>query len=440
MQSFSVFQYVFVKVACCIGALWLKLLLDQFYVLFSKQYAYYGMVLNPAGQHEYLLSYISVAFIALVIDNQDRKPSSIIWTLMFIFCFIPAATVFSMNASHPAWAFYGLLISFLIVSILLQVGYFQNPRLISYMKWEGFYSGLWLLFGFTLLAVVLYHGFRLRWVHFSEVYDVRAAYTESGNRLIGYLYGWLSHVLNIALLLVALNKRKYWLATLAMAVQVYLYTLGGHKSVLLLIPFVLWVYVGVRFFTGHYALYMITSLIIILSTMLAYDLHQGHASDVSSITIRRNMLLPAQIYFHYTDYFSRYYSDFFAQHFPFNMWYESHYNEKLPVIIGKNYFTFKEGIYANGNIFADLYANLGSLSFIAGPILIVIILKVFDIAAAGKNSLFVMPLAAVSVVSLSNSGMIVNLITHGLWLMIFLIALYPKTVLILRFSNRKQIA
>jgi hypothetical protein len=434
------FHRIFLKLTFCLAALMLKAMLDEFYMLFSKDFAYYGMVFNPVAQEEYLFSFLAVGLVAACLKLNHIKPSSVIWTLLFIFCFIPAATVFSMNAGHPAEGFYGLFISFLIVSLLLCIRFFPKSEFTVYLKMDEF--RFWLVFIFSLLLffTVLYYGLMLRWVSFSEVYDVRTEYAEQGNRFIGYFYGWLSHVLNIALLLIALNKSNYRLAAVALTIQVYLYTLGGHKSVLLLIPFLLWIYFGARYAAQYFSLYLIVSLLIIFGVLLLYDLQNGQYSDISSVAIRRNLLLPAQIYFHYVEYFSRYYSDYFAQNFPFSLFYESQYNEKLPALIGKNYFTFKEGIYANGNIFADLFANLGVWSFSVGSVLIAFVLKMFDKVAKDRNTLFVIPLAAISVVSLSNSGFIVNLVTHGLLLMMLLMALYPKTIFTLKFFKKKELA
>jgi hypothetical protein len=432
------FNILFQKLLFCGAALLLKWMLDEFYILFSHDFAYYGIVFNPVSHGQYLFSFAAVGLVALSLKFNHLQPSSVIWLLLFIFCFIPAATVFSMNAQHSAAGFYGLFALFLTVSLLLRINLFPKNTFSSYLKMDEFRFWLGFVFALLLLFTVSYYGLTLRWVNFSEVYEVRSEYMEQGNRIVGYFYGWLSHVLNIALLLIAINKRNYWLAAFALGIQVYLYTLGAHKSVLLIIPFVFWIYAGVKFFTKHLSFYFMGMLVVLCGLMLLNDLNAGHYSDVSSVAVRRNLLLPAQIYFHYVEYFSNYYFDYFAQNFPFGLFYESNYNDKLPALIGKQYFTFKADVYANGNIFADMFANLGWLAYSLGAVIITLLLKALDKFSEDKNPLFVIPLAAVSVVSLSNSGLIVNLITHGLLVMLILAAFYPKTIFTLKYFNKKK--
>jgi len=440
MQQQRLMNILFQKTLFCGAALLLKLMLDEFYVLFSSEFAYYGIVFNPVSHGHYLFSFVAVGLIALSLKLRNMRASSVIWLLLFIFCFIPSATVFSMNAQHPARGFYGLFALFLTVSLLLRISIFPKVKFSAYLQMQEYRFWLGFVFALLLLFTVSYYGLTLRWVNFSEVYDVRSEYMEQGNRIVGYFYGWLSHVLNIALLLIAVNKRNYWLAAFALAIQVYLYTLGAHKSVLLMIPFVIWIFIGVKYFYRYLGFYFISTLLVVCGMLLLNDLNAGTYSDTSSVVIRRNLLLPAQIYFHYVEYFGNYYSDYFAQNFPFSLFYESHYNEKLPAIIGKQYFTFKEDVYANGNIFADLFANLGWLAYSLGAVIIALLLKAIDKFSEDKNALFVIPLAAVSVVSLSNSGFIVNLVTHGLLVMLILAAFYPKTIFTLKYFKKNEVA
>jgi hypothetical protein len=418
-----------------LAALW-KYMLELFYLLFSKDFGYYGIIYAPRDWQQSTLAYLSVILLSLLIPVKISRPSTLILVLLFLFCYIPIATVFSVNEFHPSIAFYGLTLSFAIMLLLQFVSPFQENNKSSYFSLDIMQPVVIAFFAFSFLSVTAYYGFSLKWVNFSEVYDTRAEYAEQSNRLVGYLYGWLSHVVNIAILLFAVNRKKYALAVVALLIQVYLYTLGGHKSVLLIIPFVFWVWLGTKYFQKYLSLYLLLTLFTITLVLLISDASVAQYSNASSIFIRRNLLLPAQIHFHFVEYFSANYPDYFAQNFPFSIFYESKYDDKLPSIIGKTYFTFKEGIYANGNIFADLFANLGNISFIAGALILSLILKALDYAAKDRNALFVLPLTAVSIVTLSNSGLIVNLVTHGIIVMIVLIRFYPKNIFYLKFFKK----
>jgi hypothetical protein len=426
------------KLLFVLTALIWKAMLVHYYELFSKDFGYYGIIYAPRNWENILFSNVTIAIIAILIPVKIIKPSSLIITLLFLFCFIPIATVFTCNEHHPAVGFYGLCLSFFIIAFFQRINFLPSAQLSNYLKLETVNSILIGLFLISALSVSAYYGFAFKWVSFSDVYDTRAEYAGQSNKIIGYLYGWLSHVFNIAIMLFAWNKKKYGLFVFSLGAQVYLYTLGGHKSVLLIIPFVFWVWLGARYASRHLSLYLLLTLFAITAALFYGDYQNGQYSNASSLFIRRNLLLPAQIYFHFIEHFGNNYFDYFAQNFPFNLFYETKYNDKLPAIIGKTYFTFKEGIYANGNIFADMFANLGYASFIAGAIILSSIFKTLDVVTKDKNLLFVLPMSAVSIVTLSNSGLIVNLITHGILVMIILFRWYPKTLFYLRFNKAEK--
>lgn len=419
-------------------ALTWKGMLEIYYELFSKDFGYYGIIYATRNWENILFSNVAVTLIAALIPVKITKPSSLIITLLFLFCFIPIATVFTCNEHHPAIGFYGLCLSFFIILFFQKISFFPSEIFNNYLKLEVINGILIGIFLTSIVAISAYYGFAFKWVSFSDVYDTRAEYAGQSNRTIGYLYGWLSHVFNIAIMLFAWNKKKYGLFIFSLCAQVYLYTLGGHKSVLLIIPFVFWVWLGAKYASKNLSFYLLFTLFVITCILFYGDYQNGQYSNASSLFVRRNLLLPAQIYFHFIEYFSNNYFDYFAQNFPFNVLYETKYNEKLPAIIGKTYFTFKEGIYANGNIFADTFANLGYSSFIVGAIILSAIFKVLDIVTKDKNLLFVLPMSAVSIVTLSNSGLIVNIITHGILVMMVLFRWYPKTLFYLRFNKTQK--
>ncbi len=104
------------------------------------------------------------------------------------------------------------------------------------------------------------------------------------------------------------------------------------------------------------------------------------------------------------------------------------YEECIPEIIGRIYFRFKDDVYANGNVFADTFSNVGMLSY---PLLAVILPGIYaliDWASENKHLAFSIPLIFMTAHTLLNSGLIVTLITHGLLLGILVLALYPKNL------------
>jgi hypothetical protein len=147
-------------------------------------------------------------------------------------------------------------------------------------------------------------------------------------------------------------------------------------------------------------------------------------SVTSSILVRRNFFVPANLYFHYIEYFSFNPHDFFAKSFPFSLFKDSYYEANIPEIIGDKYI--RTGSYANANFLADLYYNCGWIGFFVGFIVMSIYFGLIDLIARHKNIMIVVPIASVPVITLMNSGLIVNLIGFGLILIVFLLFLYPQ--------------
>ena len=156
------------------------------------------------------------------------------------------------------------------------------------------------------------------------------------------------------------------------------------------------------------------------------DMHHGTFNLASSIAVRRNFLMPAQLYFNYVDYFSRHQVDYFAQNFPFNIFHETNYGMPLPRIIAEAYLPRGHETYANTGVVADTFANLGYWGFPVVLIFFFVFFRVCDQLAQYRDSSFVTTVLSVFVLNFINGGLIVNIITHGLLITLLIIALYPR--------------
>ena len=409
-----------------------RMLLDYYYQVFSDVFDYYGMIWNPRSYWEILLSYLLLVVIGAFIPFKGNRASNLILILLFLFCYVPAGTLFSYNQHHLAFAFLGLSMVFLSLPIILKINFLKCEFKTQYFKLSAFKV---LIFSVTIVSVcsiICAFGFSFQSEGLSDIYNLRADYKSATNRFLTYLFSWQTHIISSAIVLVAIIRRQLILLFIAILLELYFFTVGGHKSVLLLIPFLFWIIFGLKYWKNNFALYALGTLLMMMGTLFLFDIQQGEFSMVSSIFIRRNLLMPAQLFFNYADFFSHNSYDYFAQSFPFELFYDSNYAIDIPEIIGDKYLIEGRNIHANGNIFADLFANIGLWAFPFSIAFFAILLKLMNAVSLHRNLLFTHTLLATSVISLMNSGFIVNLITHGLLLSILLVALFPKTKFVFR--------
>lgn len=409
-----------------------RAILDHFYHAFSGPFEYYGMLWEPRSFANIAISYVAMLGIGWLLPKDPKRPSNVLWVLMYLFTYVPVATQYCYNAHHSAEAFWSLTLVFAVASLLMSVKWLPYKLELPKVSFTKYWLGVGFLSIGALGFLLVYFGISLKMPSLTDVYDARAGYKEQSGRLSGYVFNWTGHFINTAFFVLALYRRNLLLIALAVGIELYLFTIGGHKSMLLMFALVSWVFIGARYMQRHLILYLSGSLASLMALLLLIDTLNGEYTLLSSLMVRRNALLPAQLYFYFFDYFSNHPVDHFAQNFPFNMFWDTHYDTKLPKLIGTEYFSFKDDIYANGNIFADIYANMGTWGFVVIPFIITFLFKVMDRLSANKNVVFTVPLFSAALLSLTNSGLIVNLITHGLIIAYILVLFYPMKRLSLK--------
>jgi hypothetical protein len=403
--------------------------LDIFFIQFSSDFAYYGVIYLPRSSLEIIISYLAVIIAASTIDYSTNRPSNSIHLMLFLFCFVPTSVHFALNSNLGWEPFYGLFGFFLFAPIsreLLSGAKNVKIRTLRLKQYSQLISSA-LLLGLGL--IVWQYGFSFNIDSITEVYDQRAAFKSASGKGMKYMVQWIANVINVVFVLWSLVNRKYLFAGFSILLSLYLFSLGGHKSFLFVTPLAAVLYGLVKFFRKDFNIALVISLVVAVVFILVYDLaSERDYSLISSLFIRRSILLPSQIYFYYCDYFSTRDVNLFSQNIPFKFFLSSPYDMRIPDIIGQHYFHHREELYANGNVFADTFSNVGLLSYPLLAIVLPSLYSLIDWAAQKKHLAFTIPLIFMASHVLLNSGLIVTLITHGLFLAIILLAIYPRNI------------
>jgi hypothetical protein len=403
-----------------------KYLLDSYYDFFSDFFGYYGMLKEPRSPLVFILAYAIIFIMACFIPIHVKKPSNLFTQLLFLMQYVPVSSFFVYYDKSSVGGFVGITFVYagmILISRLKSEPVWRKAMVFKPKAFILIMGGVSLLF--TLLAMQKY-GFSLKSVDFSSLYTLRAEFKEETNRLYGYIFSWTSHVLITVMMVLALRKKNYILLFITLVLGYYFFTLGGHKAVLFTLPYLFILFFIIKYFRENFGIMIVGGFVLMTGALYLVDLHHGTFNMASSIAVRRNFLMPAQLYFNYVDYFSTHQVDYFAQNFPFNIFHETNYGMPLPRIIAEAFLPRGHETYANTGVVADTFANLGYWGFPVVLLFFFVFFRICDQLAQYRDSSFVTTVLSVFVLNFINGGLIVNIITHGLLITLLIIALYPR--------------
>jgi hypothetical protein len=412
----------------CLCIITYKLGLDAYYVIFSSDFAYYGVIYDPRGSLEIIISWICLITSTFFVDFSDRKVSNSVHLLLYIVCFIPSTVIYTFNSKMDGNFFYGLFAVFLAVGIQQRVFDGKIGLKQFSLSRRQFISVLGLFYALFSLIVIYKYGLSLKVPSLGEVYTQRDEFKSvEAARFVKYALSWLVSVLNLALILYATINRKYLLMGFGLLAVLYFFSLGGHKSYLFSAPLALILMLIAKVLKKDFNLSIALFTASGTLSLLIFDQFSDEEYTLaSSLFVRRSLLLPSQIYFYYCEYFNENGLNFFTHNIPFSLFLTSSYAETAPVVIGKEYFGFNDGVYANGNVFADIFHNAGYLGYIFISIVLSGLYMAIDYVSRDKNRLFTIPMTFMVCYVLINTGLFVSLITHGIILSLLVIGFYPN--------------
>jgi hypothetical protein len=415
------------RLTILLGVFIYVLLLNVAYIyVVSPQFSYMGYTYESPA----FITLIAVSALSLLpalwMPVRLQRPSQVVYWILYILvvipsCFIPLyrldidpvtilMLVFVIFLNFTGLGIIYLLPTALIPSLQL------SPRL------------FWLCI--ITLSTVLYaiiistFGFRLRFVPLIDVYDVRAQYTgilAQHGRLVGYAIPLQASAVNPIVIAYGLVRRKPLIVALAVIGQLLIYSITGFKTVFfsgfLMLGLLLCLWrdgrrFGLMLIWGLIAL-MVASLLagVILDFQLA-----------NSLLIRRVMVTPGLLTGYYFEFFS---NSPKAQlgHSVFRTLVSYPYTLEPPRLIGVHYFNPLAS--ANGNVWADAFANFGFWGIFGFTPLLASVLWIIDSLTANRDWRIVCLILGVHGFTLANTALLTSLMTQGIGLTVLLVLLMP---------------
>lgn len=384
-----------------------------------------GLVNKLAGIDSLLVATILAVVPAWWLPATARRPSDAGLWLIYVVGYVPSIVVppFILGSGWglaPLWV--ALVGSF--VAVVVIVGHVQlrlprgqlSPtafgRLLVVLSVAGLVLMLW-LFGLPDGLPTLDRVYETRG-------DFREALEEAG-AVGGYAVWWSGQV--VAPLLVAYGfwSRRPLMVVGGTVLFAFVYALAGFRSMLfagvLLVGLIALV---VRFWRWFgVAVPAIASALIAACALAAAA---GWMLPIS-LLVRRLLVVPGQVVAYYYDFFHAG-PVYGLSHSILAGIVPRPYPQTPPVVIGQHYF-LEPGINANGNLWADGMANFGLAGVIAASLLLAVLLLVMDAVARDKSPAMTTAVGGVGMWSVTNSGLLTSIMTHGIGPLIALLWLMP---------------
>ena len=291
-------------------------------------------------------------------------------------------------------------------------------------------TSLWLL---IIACTTIVYGYLAATVGLSfsalsllDVYDVRADYKSElatgGGLIAGYLLPLQANVINPMVAVRGIYAGQRWLLAVAAISQYVLYATTGLKTIMFSVPFLILAALLFRGRRRPFGPWIVAGGASISILAVLMDGWLG-GTIWTSMAVRRFLLTPGLLT-------AAYVSTFIDQpkallgHSVLADLVEYPYTSNPPLIVGDRFFDERD-MSANGNVFADGYANFGYAGVAFAAIVLWLILRMVDKASRdiplGPASLMLL----MPTISLANSGALTTLSTHGLAAAIALLAIAP---------------
>jgi hypothetical protein len=393
-----------------------KLVLDMGYVLLCRDWGYLGYVLD-FNALKLIESYLLLFIILVFLPKSPQKLSHVMVWLLVLLSYIPMLTVFAFKDEARIFM-YAVTGFWLLVFILMRTPSIRIPSL----KQSGVIRyGLFIcLAAAVILLVWKYLGLSFKF-SLEGVYDIRAERLAAQIPVSGYLFSGLALVANPLFFALFIKKKKWLLVALIVVLQIILFAATGNRSYYLALPFVLVLMWIMR--RQNPLVYMGLGLAgVVLLGMLTYWLADN--LFISSFFTRRALLTQAQLSFCYYDFFSQNELVFLSAS---KLGGFSSYPYLLgPAnLIGDIYFD-NPALNANTGLAGDAFMNFGFIGLVLWTIPLTIILKLVDSFSSGKDYMVAVAAIAVSAISLTNTALLTNILSHGLLLALVFLYLLPR--------------
>lgn len=398
--------------------------------LVTEPFRYMGYTYSAPDFYTIVFTYLAATTAALFLPARIWSPSGLVLWLLFIVAVAPSILV-------PAYTGYQTNAEALVSGITIGACYIlaifiTKRRQANSTKplFRPMQNNFWLVisiftvFVYGLVAVTM--GLSLEFVAILDVYDVRDEY-RSGlagtSAIVGYLVSTQANVVNPLIIARGIYSRRWTLIATGVLGQALLFSGTGFKTILFSLPALLVFALILR--RGHTprSIWILWGGVAVAAVSAVVDYAQGGILW-TSLFARRFLLTPGLLMSVYTAFYSTN-PPAMLSHSILEGVLENPYNFAPARTVGA-WITGNPASAFNANLFADGYANFGTLGMVGASIVLGVYLRTLDRAAVGlplaiSGLILVMP-----AIALSNTSVLTAMFSHGLVAAVILLALAPR--------------
>lgn len=394
-------------------------------------FGYMGVRVIPKSPGSLLPFWFLAVLPACWLRIHLRRPSDLVQLFLYYAVHIPTAVLlplvsFSSTAVQLGYtATIAVALCALDVRYLLPVLRVPTVRVPTLVFWAG-------VFGFYALALGVFarSGYlSLQGFDVVQVYAQRQELTDRAaeiGRLFFYLANWTGAALAPFLIIAGFHRRRFVLAILGVAVAAASFIASSNRANSVAIPAVIGGYVLLRMTRGRHLGVLLGAVFLALTALtVLLDLSGLTGVSIPVVTFQvfhriftNNGFLSAIYLDAFGDHRFAYYADSFLRWIP-----GPRLESPVPVYAGES-FTDVPGVWANANLWADAFANLGTLGIAFTTAITTMMLWVYDSITSRKNMVIAATALVMPASALANTSSNVALVSNGIFLVFVLMYLW----------------
>lgn len=396
----------------------------------SPLFGYLGYTSREPVWQFYLVTLLMAILVALALPSRISRTSDFMLWLLFLMVIAPS--MFVAQYSRIVSPGVGLTTSLAIgAAALLTIAIARSVRFRALPRINLSPTSFWLLIG-AFSAVVygyltLTVGLQIRLVGILDVYDLRDEYRSQLAAVGGplaYLVAWQGNVVNPAIVVWGVFRRRWAPVILGSFGQLLLFSATGFKTFMLSIPAVLVIQFLFRSrFTSNGSLYAWAAAAFSLCCV-ALD-QVMNSITLTSLFVRRFLLTPGMLTAAYVRFFSEN-PKLYLSHSIAHGWMTYPYDVPYTKAVGE-YMTGRRGVSMNANVYADGFANAGWWGVGISAVLLGLLLALLDSASKGLPLAVCAGMVLMPSITLSNSALFTSIWSHGVGLVIVMLAVAPRS-------------
>lgn len=405
--------------------------------IYTKQF---DCIDNNISIHIFGWGLFIICSLALVVwfDARKVRVSTVAIWILFLLSFAPFSVYICYNVIDK-WFLIGNSIYWIMLLLLHAIMCSNScvvPFKITTSNLVTSYRIIGIIGGVCILTVLFisakYTGFRLNF-NLGEVYSLRFEAREFPiPTLLKYIFGWSRNVIPI-LFCLAFSNNHYKTAIGLGFIQILSFGIDGMKMTLFLIAldFIIILFSKIYNNSHYYGVMLLGISTVSLAAVV--ELIIDKSNWILFLITYRMSFLPVKISAYFVDFFTNNEPDFFRSSILRRFGLSSPYseygiNQMISGIYEGNY-----EINANNGLISDAVANWGMPGIVIMPIVIMLLLLLFDVCSRYIEPAIKVVLGLHIAITLENTFLLVGLLSNGIIILLLLafavnqIASYSKS-------------